>query len=219
MPLAAYGVVVGAFDHFARDDPNNFGSWYHGKVYVNASAGVYEAAVDVSTPSGVRVQYRVAPIRAELFANVSALADGWHPLASTTTSGALDYVRSEALRLRLGCMFAPMAWLAKLLERILEGLLEARSWTLSNGDNALNELERNLQGASRLYVFGAPYTRGLGVHDVHMNQGDPPGQFQHLDAIWQDGTVVIERPDGLVGFLVKFETQTLRTGDDGLPLP
>jgi hypothetical protein len=219
MPLAAYGVVIGVFDHFLRDDPNNFGSWYHGKVYVRAPAGVYEAAVDVSTPQGVHVQYRIAPMRPESFANVSALGDGFHPLPSTPGSGALDYVRSEVLRLRLGCMFAPLAWLVRLLARILEGLLESRSWTFSNGDNALNELERNLQGAQRLYLFGAPYTHGLGVHDVHMNQGDPPGRFQALDGIWQDGAVVIERLDGLIGFLVKFETQTFCTGDDGLPLP
>lgn len=219
MPLAAYGVLIGAFDHFTRDDPNNFGSWYHGKVYVQAPAGVYEAAVDVSTPQGVRVQYRVAPLRRELFANVAALAAGYHPLASNASSGAIDYVRSEMFRVRLGCLFAPVEWLARLLARILEGLLEARSWTLSNGDNALNELERTLAGASRVYVFGAPYTQGLGMHDVHMNQGDPPGRFQALDGIWQDGGVIADRPDGLLAFLVKFETQTLHTGDDGLPLP
>jgi uncharacterized protein YukJ len=56
------------------------------------------------------------------------------------------------------------------------------------------------------------------MHDIHMNQGDPPGQFRALDGIWQDGGVVIERSDGtLVAFLVKFETQTLDTNDQGLP--
>jgi hypothetical protein len=38
MPLAAYGVLVGTLDHFARED-NNFGSWYRGKLYVAAPAG------------------------------------------------------------------------------------------------------------------------------------------------------------------------------------
>ena len=57
-----------------------------------------------------------------------------------------------------------------------------------------------------------------GMHDVHMNQGDPPGQFQHLDGIWQDGGVLVERPNGnLAGFFVKFVTQTLNTNDQGLP--
>ena len=215
MPLAFYGVLIGAFDHFTRDDPNNFGSWYHGKVYVRAPVNVYEAAVDVSTPQGIQVQYRVARLRPDLFANVAALADGYHPLASTASSGAIDYVRSEMFRIRLGCAFAPLQWLA----RIFEALLESRSWTLSNGDNALNELEQTLAGATRVFVFGAPYTTGLGMHDVHMNQGDPPGPFQRLNGIWQDGGVIVDRPDGLLAFMVKFETQTFRTGNDGLPLP
>jgi hypothetical protein len=32
MPLPSYGVLVGTLIRFAREDPNNFGSWYHGKL-------------------------------------------------------------------------------------------------------------------------------------------------------------------------------------------
>lgn len=92
-------------------------------------------------------------------------------------------------------------------------------WIDSTGDNALNELEAHLTGCARVFVFGAPYTTGLGVHDVHMNQGDPPGQFRHLDGIWQDGGTIIERPDGeFVAVITKFETQSLNTDDNGLPI-
>jgi uncharacterized protein YukJ len=56
------------------------------------------------------------------------------------------------------------------------------------------------------------------MHDVHMNQGDPPGNFQQLDGVWQDGGVIVRRPSGLLtGFFVKFVTQTLKTNDQGLP--
>lgn len=71
---------------FTRDDPNNFGSWYHGKVYVRAPVNVYEAAVDVSTPQGIHVQYRVARLRSDLFANVLSLADGYPAGRSFTFS-------------------------------------------------------------------------------------------------------------------------------------
>ena len=85
-------------------------------------------------------------------------------------------------------------------------------WIDSTGDNALNALETQLLGSVRVFVFGAPATNGLGVHDIHLNQGDPPGPFQHLDGIWQDGGVLIERPSGeIVAFLVKFATQSLHT--------
>jgi uncharacterized protein YukJ len=52
-----------------------------------------------------------------------------------------------------------------------------------------------------------------------MSQGDPPGPFQYLDGIWQDGAVLMERPSGvIVAFLVKFATKSLRTNSQGLPL-
>jgi uncharacterized protein YukJ len=92
-------------------------------------------------------------------------------------------------------------------------------WTDSSGDNALDVLEAQLSGSTRVFVFGAPYTNGRGVHDIHMNQGDPPGQFQHLDGIWQDGGTIVERPGGeFVAVITKFETQSLNTNDTGLPV-
>ncbi|MFC6155530.1 DUF2278 family protein [Kribbella jiaozuonensis] len=195
MPLTSYGVLAGRLVRFAREDPDDFGSWYHGKMYVAAPAGEYEGAVDVSTPSGIPVEYReVRYLDADLFAATAALADGWHLLEKTPSSGALDYIRSQLLT-------SPSLWME------------------STADNALDLLEQLLTYSRRVYVFGAPYDEGLGVHDIHYNQGDPPGEFQHLDGIWQDGGTIIERPDGeLVAFLTKFKPQVLLTDDDGLPL-
>jgi len=91
-------------------------------------------------------------------------------------------------------------------------------WIDSTGDNALDKLDGLLKSSTRVFVFGAPYSQGLGVHDIHMNQGDPAGQFQHLDGIWQDGGTLMQLTDGrYVAFLTKFETQTLDTDDQGLP--
>ncbi len=61
MPLADYGVVIGTLNRFAREDPSNFGSFYHGKIYLDTPQGVYEGAVDVATPAGVGVEYKVIP--------------------------------------------------------------------------------------------------------------------------------------------------------------
>ncbi len=217
MPLPSYGVLIGTLNHFSREDPDNYGSWYHGKLYVDVGSSHYECAIDVSTPSAAKVQYRVVHnLESKMFAPVSSLGPGWHALASAPTSGALDYIRSLLLHHFVGCMtiiYAP--WVAAVnafLRRIFE------SWTDSTGDNALDLLDSLLTVGGNVYLFGAPYTSGLGVHDIHMNQGDPPGQFQHLDGIWQDGGTIIERPDGeLVAFLTKFSTQSLNTDDHGLP--
>jgi uncharacterized protein YukJ len=102
-----------------------------------------------------------------------------------------------------------------------------QTWKQNVGMSALADLEAFLGadgGIRRVYMFGAHYLNAQqtpqGMHDVHLNQGDPPGPYQALDAIWQDGGgVVVERPSGtLTGFFVKFVTQTLRTNDQGLPM-
>jgi uncharacterized protein YukJ len=218
MPLPDYGVVVGTLNRFTREDPNNFGSWYHGKIYVDTPNGQYECAVDVSTPSGIKVQYRVVRnLDQKLFSVISESSSGWHVLDRTSESGALDYVRSPLFRINIGCFTFIASAFIKALRQLLEYLLSR--WIDSTGDNALNVLEARLSASTRVFVFGAPYTSGRGVHDIHMNQGDPPGQFQHLDGIWQDGGTIIERPGGeLVAFITKFETQSLNTNDSGLPV-
>jgi hypothetical protein len=216
VPLPDYGVLVGTLDHFARENPTNFGTYYHGKLYVQTPQGIYEGAVDVATPSGIKVQYRSLPSLDRTLFPLSGLAAGWHQLTRNSTSGALDYVRNPLLHPRLGCLTVVFSPLLNLLQKTFNAQLER--WVDSSGDNALDELEKVLQGSSRVFVFGAPYTTGRGVHDIHMNQGDPPGIHQPSDGIWQDGGTLVEYADRrLAAFLTKFETQTLNTNDQGLP--
>ena len=187
-------------------------------MYIQAPLGEYECAVDVSTPSGIPIEYReVRDIPPALFTVVSGLAPGWHPLPTTPTSGALDYLRSPLLRGRSGCLAVVASPLVDLVNTVLRS--PRFGWIESTADNALDLLEQRLTGSHRVYVFGAPYNTGHGVHDIHMNQGDPPGQFQHLDGIWQDGATITETATGeLNAFLTKFKTQSLATDDNGLPV-
>jgi hypothetical protein len=223
MPLPAYGVLIGTLNHFTREDPNTLGSWYHGKLYVDTPGGQYEATVDVSTPTGVKTQYRIVRrLSGPILRPILALPLGWSPLASTRYSGAIDYIRSPLFGAGPASRYFGF-WLFRresLIGRLLRWLEALRNpWVDSAGDNALNALETQLLGSARVFVFGAPLTTGLGVHDIHMNQGDPPGQFQLLDGIGQDGCVLIERPSGeILAFLTKFETQSLHTNSQGLPI-
>ena len=245
MPLDhGYGVVAGTYVSFERDDPDHFGHWYNGKLHLQTPGGQYEAALDVDTPSGVGVSYRVVDdLQLNDIADLQSLPNGFSALASTPYSGALDYVRSPMLadgslaawirRLTAGrrVRTTSSAWGPTLLDRLLATVgrfrlrlplrLRWRSfpWVASDGDNALNALEHLLPQAVRLFVLGEPYTSGHGVHNVHMNQGDPPGPHQPEDGIWQDGAVVLAAADGSVRiWQVKFNTQSLNTGPDGLPV-
>lgn len=245
MPLDhGYGVAIGAFASFTREDPSDFGHWYHGKLRITTPAGQYEAALDVDTPSGIGVSYRVVTdLSAADFPDIASLADGFHPVASTPTSGALDYVRSP--QLRDGWVVRRVRWwLSALASRVpaggepwrptaldvligrLRGWLpwsrlhwQSFPWVASDGDNALDVLDPLVHGAARIYIFGEPYTTGLGVHNVHCNQGDPPGPHQAEDGIWQDGAVLTQAANGaFTVWQVKFNTQSLHTDDNGLPL-
>lgn len=132
------------------------------------------------------------------FATDLSLPDGWTTLGQNAASGALDYVRRP-------------------------GGAGTAGWVLQSGDNLIAELRSRLTNVERIYVFGAKYKTGLGVHDVHMSQGDPAGgEFARLDAIWQDGGLIFKYgfPTPRVTVLqIKFETQSLRTDDQGRPLP
>jgi uncharacterized protein DUF2278 len=242
MPLdKGYGVAIGTFVSFTREDPNDFGHWYHGKLTIATPAGPYEAALDVDTPTGVGVSYRVVTgLTVADLPVLGALTDGFHRLDPNATSGALDYIRSPLLadpsvvqQLRWHgpawlSFAAPAAqpWSPTPLERIIEVFGDwlperAFPWIASDGDNALDRLETLLVGAVRIYVFGEPFSTDLGVHNVHLNQGDPlAGGHQGEDGVWQDGCVLVQLADGdVTAWQVKFNSQSLHTDDaTGLPV-
>jgi uncharacterized protein YukJ len=75
-----------------------------------------------------------------------------------------------------------------------------------------------------VYIFGRKYTTGLGIHDVHMNQGST-GSFlnrgndsnDHND-VWQDGAVLVDlgEPEW-AGYFTAFTQQLVPTDDLGNP--
>ncbi len=207
--LPDYGVVVGRYVNYTT----NQGQWMHVDLNINAANVQYQAAVDVNEPNGL-FQYQVFDkLDVSLFAPISGLPDGWYHLDSNPTSGAIDYARSPILQRPLGCL--------ALIWTIWNAIFKTsgQTWTNVTGNEAGNALIAMVTGATKVFAFGAPYTTGKGVHDVHCNQGDPPGQFQHLDGIWQDGCVFATKADGsLSAYLGKFSTQSLKTDNNGLPI-
>jgi hypothetical protein len=199
MPLdTPYGAIVGALHDYNLVNPDS-GQWPHYHVRVSANGQVMDSAINLKSLTEVKIEYRRRQfdVHDPLFASIVALGDGLHVLAQTPSSGALDYVRHA-------------------------GITGTSGWILQSGDNLIGELNALLVGVVRLYIFGATYSTGVGVHDVHMNQGDPNGSpFQHLDGIWQDGGALFQY-GGLQPRLellqIKFETQSLYTDDHGLPI-
>src|SRR5262245_22237255 len=214
MPVQEYGVVIGAFANFDRDPTNHFGNVFHAHIFVRAPGALgtsmlYNCAVAVQFPNG-RVEYAMLTgLDRARFLPVRARPNGSHSLGQDASSGALDYVRSG------------------LLGVLTAGGLTPPVGRQNSGGSVLNNMESFLTtwgSIQRIYVFGARFLNDAqvppqGVHDVHLNQGDPPGSLQLLDGIWQDGGIIVERTDRtLDGFFLKFATQSLNTDEQGLPV-
>lgn len=217
MPLDNYGVLVGALTAHHRDTPDDQGRWFHVNLQVAAPAGPYRCAIDVdSKQSATGVQWRVLRLDPSQLPELSGLATGYHPLAMTASSGAVDYVRHRALRIGAGCLSAPVP---RRLRRWLARLLGDRSWQAGSNLQAATALESILVLGARVAIFGEPFTSGLGVHNVHQNQGDPSGsQWYAENGPWQDGATVVFRPDGRYDvFLSKFTSQAYDTDELGHP--
>lgn len=163
-------------------------------------------------------QYQVFDNLDQSLFTVAGWENGWYLLKSNPTSGAMDYARSQIFQRPLGCL----GLIFGLWNAVTRG--NVPTFIAVDGNEAGEALLAMVKGSKKVYVFGAPYTTGSGVHDVHCNQGDPPnwgsppGQFQKLDGIWQDGCVFAVKSDGgLSAYLGKFADQTLNTNNQGLP--
>jgi hypothetical protein len=170
-----------------------------------------------SHQNAVGVEWRLLPLLQAEVAALNSLSLGWHSLASTPTSGAVDYVRSPMFRARLGCA----AIFAALLKRIFT--VES-TWKRGASRDAVLDFEplaTTTQNAGlRAWVYGEPFTSGLGVHNIHQNQGDPLGsQWAAENGIWQDGLTVLQQSaTECVAFMNKFTSQSYSTDDQGHPL-
>jgi hypothetical protein len=83
-------------------------------------------------------------------------------------------------------------------------------------------LGRAREGAFDVYIFGRKYVDGLGVHDVHMNQGsgapfltNGTDHNDHTD-VWQDGGLLVDlgQPEW-AAYFTAFTKQLVPTDDQG----
>jgi hypothetical protein len=215
-----YGVVIGTKSNYYRDPVNNYGQYFHGNVDVATPAGSYHCAIDVDSKSVKNgVAWKVVELTASQMKGIASRPYGWHPLASTSTSGALDYIREPALVERMGCWLGPWIIFARMLPTVMQPTF-VKPWKTGTSIEALADLEPLLDASKRVFIFGEPFTDGLGVHNIHQNQGDPVNsQWAAENGIWQDGGTIVERKDGTyAAFLNKFSTQASQTDNQGHPI-
>ncbi|WP_411102867.1 DUF2278 family protein [Streptomyces sp. cmx-4-9] len=218
MPLDDYGVLSGTLHRRDRDQPDALGRWSRVRFEVDAPEGRHHCAVDVdSAEPSVGIRWKVFTLAASVLEPVPALPPGYHRLATSSGSGALDLLRHPALVDRPGRLFPrrPPAWLQHLRDR----LSPPRPWVGGSPLDATGAVEAVLVPGRRILVFGRPYGQGPGMRDIHQNQGDPPGSpWWTQNGIWQDGAVLTRRPDGRYDvFVSAFSDQADQTDTNGHP--
>jgi uncharacterized protein YukJ len=223
MPLRSYGVLIGK----AIEVRLGAGQSPHYQVRIIDDTTDYRIAVNVkSQQAPSEVEFLVVErFQHPITAVVEQLPKGFRQLASTPSSGALDYIRGN------------------LFDR---ADMRPLPFSVPGFDNDLNEkLDRVMQRAvadetALVYAFGERwgpeaavkdkyfgFLPGNGVHDIHMNQGNA-GRFAGDNGVFQDGGLLVHFPDQgeWTAVFLKFQSQAWHTDDrtgnrigDEPPLP
>lgn len=214
--IDGYGVLTGTLHRYECDNGRSRNEYYHCNIRVKTSRGLYRCAVDLDSKNqNDGLHWRTVELGKSDMHGLVSLGSGWHYLRSEPESGALDYLRSPELQ--------PIDVCQKVDETAgvhEENDDECAPWRYGTSFDVFGDLLQVLEGSVKLLIFGEPFRRGRGVHNIHQNQGDPPdSRWSRENGIWQDGAVAGVRGDGTVRvFLSKFKTQANRTDNRGKPI-
>lgn len=202
----------------------------HYQITMQAPGGPFTVAVNIQSVDGSEVLYAIKegfapPDEAGLL----GLPMGMTPLGSGPGGLALDYVRSTVTD--AGGNETPMITQAEmtLLPMLRQqGLSEearlmnrVRSAALQNAVvTLLNMTIADKDGV--IYAFGSAYAdsgRVDGIHDIHMNQGNPANNHGGDNGVWQDGALLIHLPAKAtwIAVFIAFQTQSWTTDAAGNP--
>src|SRR5262249_49632337 len=74
----------------------------------------------------------------------------------------------------------------------------SQSFPYDNGSGKLHDRDFWVPAAQNLVVFGFGFLflpKKDGLHETHMNQGNPPGRHAKENGAFQDGAVIVQRGD------------------------
>ncbi len=185
MPINRYSVLKGTPLSGSISD----NSRPHYLIELTANGTQYQIAVNVESDTGHGTSAEVLYALDENWtppdqATLEALPMGVTSLAGKNGNPAIDYVRSRASG-------EPLITRAGMTTLPLPG--KTGSENLKNKVvQYLNQAVADENGV--IYAFGSLYTSGNGIHDIHMNQGNPANDRSEDNGIWQDGLLVFSVP-------------------------
>lgn len=225
MPITNYSVLAG--------DPVSgkvvTGASTHYQITMNAPGGAFTVAVNIQSVNGSEVLYAIEEgFTPPDIAGLLALPMGFTALKSEPGGLALDYVRSQVdgrpMITREQMMLLPQMHSkgdqskGSEEERMLD---RARASALQNAAvTLLNMTIADKDGV--IYAFGSAYAdKGKvdGIHDIHMNQGNPADNHGADNGLWQDGALLIHLPSKgtWTAVFIAFQTESWPTDSSGNP--
>jgi uncharacterized protein YukJ len=223
MPIANYSVLAG------RPTAGKVvsGASAHYQITMQASGGPFTVAVNIQSVDGSEVLYAIEEgFTPPDLAGLMALPMGMTALKSEAGGLALDYVRSTVNSAPL-ITKAQMTLLPKLGAKAKGGGAEAQMIQRAKAkalENAVVTL-LNMTIADKdgvIYAFGSAFSdKGKvdGIHDIHMNQGNPKGNHGGDNGVWQDGALFIHLPakGTWTAVFIAFQTESWSTDPVGNP--
>jgi uncharacterized protein YukJ len=201
------------------------GSSTHYQITMQAKGGPFTVAVNIQSVDGSDVLYAIEegftpPDEAGLL----ALPTGMTALQSAPGGLALDYVRSsvngQPMITREQMTLLPQVRSKgseeeRLLNRMRASALQNAVVTLLNMTIADKD--------GTIYAFGSAYAdsgKVDGIHDIHMNQGNPVNNHGSDNGVWQDGALLIHLPSKgtWTAVFLAFQTESWGTDSAGNPV-
>ena len=163
--------------------------------------GLFRAAINIkSVDRDSRLAYWVNYTLSDhpIVQNLANLDFGFHDIHKVKDS-CLDYIRSDLFDAKKG----------RLLPHDIDG---------PNNDMIdvlVPEIKKSIDEQAEIYIFGARFNSGDGIHDVHMNQGNIE-KFRRDDGTFQDGGLLIhyKETNQWTGVFLAFASQAIHTDDE-----
>jgi uncharacterized protein YukJ len=222
MPITNYSVLAGK----PVSGKVVTGASTHYQITMQASGGPFTVAVNIQSVDGSDVLYAIEEnFTPPNLTALQALPTGMTALASTPGGLALDFVREQIdgspmitrQQMTLLPQFRPggLSEEDRMLSRARSSALQNAVVTLLNMTIADND--------GVIYAFGSDYAdsgKVDGIHDIHMNQGNPTNNHGSDNGIWQDGALFIHLPskNTWTAIFIAFQTESWSTDDSGNPL-
>lgn len=205
------------------------GASAHYQITMLAAGGPFTVAVNIQSVDGSEVLYAIEEgFTPPDLAGLTALPMGMTALKSEPGGLALDYVRSTVngspmITKAQMTLLPKQGAKTKGLSAEAEAIQRAKARALENAVvTLLNMTIADKNGV--IYAFGSAFAdKGKvdGIHDIHMNQGNPvAGGFSKDNGIWQDGALLIHLPSKATwtAVFIAFQTESWTTDSAGNPV-